>query len=67
MVLDELCLRGLFTARAQVFAKGGNALLSYTLLEYQVDQESTRQSYSIMSLSGDAVQLAPPRAHPGFC
>eukprot|EP00467_Chlorarachnion_reptans_P021975 CAMPEP_0114489534 /NCGR_PEP_ID=MMETSP0109-20121206/1942_1 /TAXON_ID=29199 /ORGANISM="Chlorarachnion reptans, Strain CCCM449" /LENGTH=1094 /DNA_ID=CAMNT_0001666055 /DNA_START=35 /DNA_END=3320 /DNA_ORIENTATION=+ len=45
-------------ARAHVSARGGNALLSYALLEYQVDQESTRQSYSIMSLSGDAVLLA---------
>mmetsp|Transcript_4548 Transcript_4548/g.8285 ORF Transcript_4548/g.8285 Transcript_4548/m.8285 type:complete len:488 (+) Transcript_4548:361-1824(+) len=45
-------------AKAHVAAKGGNAMLSYALLEYQVDQETTRQSYSIMSLSGDAVLLA---------
>lgn len=47
-------------ARAHVSARGGNALLSYTLLEYQVDKERASQSYSIMSLSGDAVLLADP-------
>ena len=45
-------------ARAHVSARGGNALLSYTLLEYQVDQERAHQSYSIMSLSGDVVLVA---------
>ena len=44
-------------ARANVAARGGNALLGYRLHECRFIEPSKNQAYSIISLSGDAVLL----------
>ena len=43
--------------RANVAARGGNALLGYRLNECRFIEPSKNQAYSIISLSGDAVRI----------
>jgi hypothetical protein len=46
-------------ARAHVVARGGNALLGYTLHELATTIDKRNQAYSVISLSGDAALIRP--------
>lgn len=44
-------------ARANVIARGGNALIDFEITHFLLEQESAKEAYALVGLSGDAVKV----------